>query len=568
MIYVFWGVWALDVTFVQPDNATIYASDFFSRKWCEFAQGSGLVPWECLKLLGGPYVWQELQYALAMYLAMLGVAYYLRGRGLSFPVCYGAGAAYGLMGYNFTLFSAGHLGWFELLTSAPFCFGLVDRCVRKGKLANWILLGGLLAWGGVHQPDIWLMFTIFTFVYGLYRFAYALISQKDAARRMKLVARIFAGAAVVALVMFVTGLPQLHNALFVHTANRDKQIAQSTETSSRGGESKDAMALAAEREKRYVFCTNWSLPPDEIVEFVIPGLKGYSSDPRVSPRDRYTGRIGMQIAPGRWAPYRQHSLYMGFLTVVFALLGMIGAICRKRNERDVLQEGAQNRGEIVFWSISAAVLLLIAFGGFTPFYRLIFALPMGDYIRCPVKYVHLVEWCIAVLAGFGAAFVLSSAPARKAPRIVAAAVFALFAVNMISLTIEDAKFKAVDPADTMRIAVSRDVGSASIGLVMDAAAQLGKEEYFVASGIAFRDNAKLKEALSKGELTPVSYWNFRNGRFMKTSREQAGFALLKPARNPTQSPTKMKPGLFAILSMLGSFVVCATGILKICRIHK
>ena len=51
-----------------------------------------------------------------------------------------------------------------------------------------------------------------------------------------------------------------------------------------------------------------------------------------------------------------------------------------------------NRPEIVFWSVSAVVLLLVAFGGFTPFYRLVFALPMGDYIRCPVKFVQYLKW--------------------------------------------------------------------------------------------------------------------------------------------------------------------------------
>ena len=40
----------------------------------------------------------------------------------------------------------------------PFCFGLIDRCVRKGKWINWAILGGVLAWSSAQQPDLWLMF--------------------------------------------------------------------------------------------------------------------------------------------------------------------------------------------------------------------------------------------------------------------------------------------------------------------------------------------------------------------------------------------------------------------------
>ena len=72
MAYVFWGVWSPDVTFIQPDCGITYPADFMVRKWREFCGGGSLVPWELHKLLGGPYVWQELQYAVAMYLDCCG----------------------------------------------------------------------------------------------------------------------------------------------------------------------------------------------------------------------------------------------------------------------------------------------------------------------------------------------------------------------------------------------------------------------------------------------------------------------------------------------------------------
>ena len=567
MTYVFWGTWSPDMTFIQPDCGITYPADFMARKWREFCGGGALVPWELHKLLGGPYVWQELQYAVSMYLAALGVVYYLKGRGLPPLACYGAGAAYGFMGYNFTLFSAGHLGWFELLTCAPFCFGLIDRCIRKGKWLNWVLLGGLLAWGGVHQPDIWLLFTVFAFAYGLFRLLHASVLEKDRSSRSRFVVRTLLGVLVTAVVLVSAGWPQLYSAIFVQTANRDKQIEEST-----GGAKKasgdDASAVES-REKRYVFCTNWSLPPDETLEFMIPNIKGASSDVRITPSNRYRGRIGMQVAPGRWAPYRQHSLYMGFLTVCFAVLGMLG-VRRRRDDADgSLSAGANNRSEIVFWTASAAVLLLVAFGGFTPFYRLVFMLPVGDYIRCPVKFVHLVEWCVAVLAGFGVASLLSFRFMRRIPAVAAAVVASLLVVNMFNLVAEDTRYCAVDPSDTIRIAIAKETGGASLGFAMDANSKWGADEYILAGGTAFRDNNRLKDALSKGAYAPVSFWNFQNGRFLKTSRERAGFALLKCAK-PAPRPEKGSsvPCASAVVSLLASCMVCLAGVLKLVHIRK
>ena len=36
-----------------------------------------------------------------------------------------------------------------------------------------------------------------------------------------------------------------------------------------------------------------------------------------------------------------------------------------------------------------------------PVYRVIFSLPFGDYLRAPVKWHHLPEFCLVVLAGYG-----------------------------------------------------------------------------------------------------------------------------------------------------------------------
>jgi hypothetical protein len=323
-----------------------------------------------------------------------------------------------------------------------------------------------------------------------------IVSYNDSASRKRILIRVLYGVVLTAVILFASGWPQLYNASFVHTANRDKQIQESIAPTAKESPMSDKNK-AAEKEKRYVFCTNWSLPPDEVLEFLIPNVKGASSDVRVTPKNRYHGRIGMQVSPGKWAPYRQHSMYMGFLTICFAILGVIAAFSRKKTENESSVITNNNRSEILFWSISAVILLLLAFGAFTPFYRLAYSLPMGDYIRCPIKFVHLIEWCVAVLAGFGISYVLSSDIGRKSPKIVAATVGVFLAINVLNLASEDAKYCAIDPSDTVRNAISKETGSLSTAFVMDANSQWGNEEYLLAGGTAFRDNAKLKEGLSK-----------------------------------------------------------------------
>lgn len=52
-----------------------------------------------------------------------------------------------------------------------------------------------------------------------------------------------------------------------------------------------------------------------------------------------------------------------------------------------------------------------------PVYRVIFSLPFGDYLRAPVKWHHLTEFCLVVLAAYGieSLFTLASRVSRLKP---------------------------------------------------------------------------------------------------------------------------------------------------------
>lgn len=566
--YVFWGTWGLDVTFIQPDNGITHLPDAVARRFREFAVcGTPFVPADLRLLLGGAYAWQELQYAFAAFVAALGVAYYLRGRGVPPSLGYGAGLAYGLMGYNFTLFSAGHLGWFNLFACAPWAFGLIDRAVRKGKWRNWALLGAVMAWASAWQPDIWLLFACLWFAYGAYKI------WSERVRGKKAWTRLLAGTALAAATMLVVGVPQFRSALTDAMAGREAQLAAV------GAGKTDGAPTAESEDARWNFCVSWSLPPEDVTEFFIAGVHGDSSDPRVSPKNPYKGRIGQRIVLKKgqrgmdpvtgkpvkegdvvWAPYRQHALYMGFVVVAMALLGVVALFAKWANP---IFEIRGNRREAAFWTVAGVVILFCAFGDFTPFYKLIYHLPCGSSIRCPLKFVHLLEWCVAVLSGFGAMQILRLG--RKG-RVLAIALFAFAGIN---LACNDRKYVATDPVDCLRVQVARETGSTGLQLMTDARTAPGGSDYVFASGQALNGNAALKEALGKGEYAAASGWAFDGRRFVRAPREQAQFLLLKKTR-PNPPPPEKERGAplacaLAWISIAGTVGAAAAAFSKLRR---
>ena len=584
MTFIFWGTWALDKAPVGPDNAIAYAVNDGAKWFADLCAGARFVPSDLMHVRGGMYFWQELQYALAAYLAALGVAFYLRGRRVPPVGAYGGGAAFGLMGYCFTLFSAGQLGWFIWLMYGPFAFGLVDRCVRKGKWRNWALLGAVLAWGSAQQSDLWLLFTTLTFAYGVW----CIVRERKTVRW----GRLFAGVGVVVAVALATGAPQFGRAVFHDLAGRDKQIADTTGKTAPADGKGDAA-----REERWRFCTNWSLPPEDTLEFVAAEIHGGSNDPRVSPKNPYRGRLGQQIVvpPGQggrhpvtgetvkpgdriWIPYRQHSLYLGFLTVVFAIVGVVG--WRKRRQAD----SPGTYSDVPFWTVAAIVVYLCALGCFTPFYRIVFALPFGDYLRAPVKFVHLLEVCTAVLAGYGLARIYERV--RFTRSLVGIGLCVLAAVNVIDLARVDAKYLAIEDVSFQKAenAAAADVvrlGGGKVfvamppqegGLLLGESLRLHLAEtaerpsddgvrFILASGTALRNDKSLGERWQRGELVPAGYYSISQKQGVRAAAQaSAALVLLQVKDAPVPTAASVPPDRMAqfltLLSVLTTMGVC------------
>lgn len=123
----------------------------------------------------------------------------------------------------------------------------------------------------------------------------------------------------------------------------------------------------------YETATSFSLPPEEAVNFVLPQFSGML--------DGYWGRNGIHL----------HSEYLGIAVVVLAGLAF-GAWAVGAHRRFVW-----------FFAGTFVVSLLWAMGGFTPFYRLVYAIVPGtQFFRAPSTMLFVVAFSTATLAAFGA----------------------------------------------------------------------------------------------------------------------------------------------------------------------
>ena len=399
MAFVFWGTWSPDVAAVMPDDNVCHPLSYWSQLRGSiniFLAKGKITPCDVFWFMPvvSKYWLQEFKYAFSAYCAALGLVYFLRGRGLSPLASYGSGLLLAFCGYWFSLFSAGHGGWFVWMTYGVAAFGLVDRAVRYGRMRHWVLLGACIAWGSCHQPDLWLIFTLFTGFYALAVCAWE--------RRFP-----WKGLLVSVAVFAVIGAANVYDAFAGALTGRDQQIADISSqkfAASAGGEADPAAKAKADRETRWIFVTNWSLPLGETVEFFKARVNGDTSCPmtlqcaRAAGKDTkpYTGALGRPFgAPA--GNYRQHSLYVGWITCLLALLGVVFAIRRSES-----QTVGQFRPVALFFAVAAVLCWLLSLGrNCEPIYRVVFALPFGDYMRAPVKWHHLTELSLCVLAGFG-----------------------------------------------------------------------------------------------------------------------------------------------------------------------
>ena len=407
----------------------------------------------------------------------------------------------------------------------------MDRAVELGSVRHWLVLGAVVAWGSFYQPDLWLIFTAFTGVYFLFRAAMARPAWRDLAK----------GVACAGAAAALVGAPGFYEALTGALKGRSEQIEESKGTALAGGATDDA-------EAKWVFATNWSLPPGETAEFFCPRLNGDTSCPitlsvnRARGTRQYTGALGRPLN-AKTGNYRQHSLYVGWATCLLALAGVLGAFFGRRRETPGM------RLFVCFFAASAAVFWLFSLGrNCEPVYRLVFALPFGDYLRAPVKWHHLTEFCLCVLAGCGIGALwreidLLAAGGAKAAWPLRYALLAFVLFGAFDLAGEARRFCA--PIDYGRAVGSRCSSQLTV---------MPRQQFY---------DPRVAEMVKRGMIVSVASWLGNPDAYL--------VQLLEPLKPPAPAEPKPLPlalGIVSVLSATGIVAVCLAGAVRRRRPHE
>ncbi len=119
----------------------------------------------------------------------------------------------------------------------------------------------------------------------------------------------------------------------------------------------------------YEYFISWSFPPAETITFILPQFFGLTGD-------TYWGTSG----------FNANTFYMG----IIPLLLLPAAFAAK-----------SRRGPALFFIVTAAVFLLLSYGGFTPLAKLTYKIPIINGFRTANRYLYVFTLCITAVAAIG-----------------------------------------------------------------------------------------------------------------------------------------------------------------------
>jgi len=287
------------------------------------------------------------------------------------------------LGNNFTLIYAGHDGKFATMMLAAAALWCVEKAAVERHWGWRVLAGGFVGGMFLEQLDVALFVAMFIAAYALF----SLVLNEGWNWRA-----VVAGLVPMGLVVILMGGASV---LVGYTVNV-----------------KGVAAMDPEKpQELWDYCTQWSEPPDETIEFIAPGYMGWRSG---EPEGPYWGRSGRSAEWDRsrqgFMNFRLEAQYIGAIPVCFALFGLVAALLgglRKQGggvrstAPPALDDWADRRAKILFWSVVAIVALLLSYGKYFPLYALFYKLPLVSSIRNPVKFIHVLQLALGVLAAYG-----------------------------------------------------------------------------------------------------------------------------------------------------------------------
>lgn len=339
------------------------------------------------------------RYALYLVVASLALFGFIRLNGISrIGAVLGSLAAFWFG--SITMVASGHDAKFATAMLFSIALLLVEKMVRDKRLyGRWlyaILMGGAVGCMLLEQQDVGLLFGLVLGAYALFRMAQQFKSD-------------WKSWAVCLIPIALIGL-----LISGSTAIRsyEKNVSQ-------------AASMNSDREAKWNYITQWSLPPIETVDLIAPGFFGWKTGDAEAP---YWGRCGQSA---EWAQrgeglrnFRLNCDYLGILPMALALLGLtISFVSRKNAER--------KSAWIWFWGIMALFLLLLSYGKYSPVYKMFYQLPLVNNIRVPMKFLQMLQVVIGLLCAAGWDGLRRQMEQRGKHRAIALFFFVLSAVFLL-----------------------------------------------------------------------------------------------------------------------------------------
>jgi hypothetical protein len=167
------------------------------------------------------------------------------------------------------------------------------------------------------------------------------------------------------------------------------------------------MGGQSQREQTFNLCTQFSLGPKETVTYLIPGFYGWHTNGEEGP---YWGVIGQVDG---WEKHHRgaRNLNLGISTTgtIATLLALMGALSLFRMGilgPAPLPDRSRFFGLLLL--TLGAIALVLSWGYHTSLYRPLFALPLMDKWRNPLKWLEITNFALVTLSAFGVQHLLRS----------------------------------------------------------------------------------------------------------------------------------------------------------------
>jgi len=360
-----------------------------------------------LRYFVGPLIFSKIYAPFSLLLLGLSVWWFLRQAGLSQVACALGGLAAAL---NSTFFSAACWGVAAHPITIAMNFLALAALLDMTSRFRWlrVMLAGLAVGMGISEGyDVGAIFSCVVAAFVVYQGLF--LAQGAWPRRG---ANTLARVATVAVLASVLAA----QALFSLVSTQIEGVA---------GAQQDPTA----KQNRWDWATQWSLPKSEALAIVVPGLFGYLMN--TPDGGAYWGAVGQDaswtrfLENDRQGPEPTGLIRMtgggNYAGVSVLLIGIwAGAQTLRRN---LSPFSVPTRRMLWFWLGLGLLSLLLAFGRYAPFYRLLYSLPYASTVRNPAKFLQVLAFSLVVLFSHGIdiiwrIYLHPEAKLRAKPRVV------------------------------------------------------------------------------------------------------------------------------------------------------